>query len=139
MISASRSLVSKSVLGRSAARLFSTSVVNSQKAVSVTFTAEEQAAAVQNQSPNRTETWAPSQKPRSEALSGVRVLQKDLAAQPQPYAAINLIAQEPVVFLHSSSAVCDGGRGVQGHPKIFINLDKPGSHACQYCKSTVFP
>lgn len=36
-------------------------------------------------------------------------------------------------YLHDNAAVCDGGKGVQGHPKIFINLDKPGTHACQYC------
>lgn len=133
MLSATRSLAYRKA-SLTGARFFSTTLMHSQKAVSVTFTPEEQAAAVQKQSPNRAETWAPSQKPRSEALSGVRIVQRDLAAQPQPYAAIDLIAKQPVVFLHDSSAVCDGGRGVQGHPKIFINLDKPGTHACQYCK-----
>jgi hypothetical protein len=26
------------------------------------------------------------------------------------------------------------GGGSLGHPKIYINLDKPGPHACTYCK-----
>jgi hypothetical protein len=26
------------------------------------------------------------------------------------------------------------GGGPLGHPKIYINLDKPGPHACTYCK-----
>ncbi|KAJ1520139.1 hypothetical protein ONE63_004356 [Megalurothrips usitatus] len=28
---------------------------------------------------------------------------------------------------------CDGGGGPTGHPRVFINLDKPGNHACLYC------
>ncbi|EDW64241.1 NADH dehydrogenase [ubiquinone] iron-sulfur protein 6, mitochondrial [Drosophila virilis] len=28
---------------------------------------------------------------------------------------------------------CDGGNGPLGHPKVYINLDKPGNHACGYC------
>jgi NADH dehydrogenase (ubiquinone) Fe-S protein 6 len=88
------------------------------------------------QAPNREHTWAPSQKPRSDAQTGPRFEQRDLARQPRPYAAIDLIAKEPVRYQdHSNVAVCDGGRGAQGHPKIFINLDKPGAHACLYCKS----
>lgn len=87
------------------------------------------------QAPNRKDTWAPSQKPRSEALSGVRVIQRDLEMQPSPYAGIDLIAQKPIEYLggHDHIAVCDGGRGVQGHPKIYINLEKPGAHPCTYC------
>jgi NADH dehydrogenase (ubiquinone) Fe-S protein 6 len=86
------------------------------------------------QAPNRADTWAPSQRPRAEAQVGPRFEQRDLEVQPRPYAAIELIAKQPVRYLHSSSAVCDGGKGAQGHPKIFINLDKPGAHACLYCK-----
>lgn len=125
-----RSPVCKSSIVRASARLFSTT--RSTKALLPTD--ESQVAAVEKQSPNRVETWAKSQKPRSEALKGVRILQKNLENQPQPYAAINLIAKVPVIYLHENIAVCDGGRGVQGHPKIYINLDKPGAHPCQYCK-----
>ncbi|KAA8904522.1 hypothetical protein TRICI_005467 [Trichomonascus ciferrii] len=93
---------------------------------------------LKKQAPNREHTWAPSQKPRSDAQVGPRFEQRDLARQPRPYAAIELIAKEPVRYQdHSNVAVCDGGRGAQGHPKIFINLDKPGAHACLYCKSHI--
>ncbi|KAK7206437.1 ubiquinone oxidoreductase 20 kd subunit [Myxozyma melibiosi] len=85
------------------------------------------------QAPNRKETWAPSQRPRSEAMQGPRFAQHNLATQPQPYAAIDLIAQEPVRFIEENIAVCDGGRGVQGHPKVFINLDQDGPNTCTYC------
>ncbi|KAK9368639.1 hypothetical protein V1509DRAFT_622303 [Lipomyces kononenkoae] len=93
---------------------------------------EEQAAATM-QAPNREETWAVSQQPRSVAMTGPRFAQKNLAAQPRPYAAINLIAEEPIRFIDSNIAVCDGGRGVQGHPKVFINLDQDGPNTCTYC------
>ena len=134
MLSACRSLICKSTLGRlsyGSSRLFTTTFISQQSLVP---SPERQAAAIEKQAPNRSETWAKSQKPRSEALSGPRILQRNLEDQPQPYAAINLIAKEPVRYINSSVAVCDGGRGVQGHPKIFVNLDKPGTHACQYCK-----
>lgn len=85
------------------------------------------------QAPNRKEPWAPSQNPRSELMYGPRWEQRDPALQPAPLAAIELIKKEPVKYLHDSIAVCDGGRGAQGHPKIYINLDKPGTHACLYC------
>lgn len=89
---------------------------------------------LRKQAPNREHTWAPSQRPRDDAQSGPRFEQLDLARQPRPHAAIELIAREPVRYQdHSNIAVCDGGRGAQGHPKIYINLDKPGSHACLYC------
>ncbi|KAK9494463.1 hypothetical protein V1508DRAFT_395856 [Lipomyces doorenjongii] len=90
-------------------------------------------AALSMQAPNRQETWAMSQRPRSQAMTGPRFAQKNLAAQPRPYAAINLIAEEPVRFIDSNIAVCDGGRGVQGHPKVFINLDQDGPNTCTYC------
>ncbi|XP_050293637.1 probable NADH dehydrogenase [ubiquinone] iron-sulfur protein 6, mitochondrial [Anthonomus grandis grandis] len=28
---------------------------------------------------------------------------------------------------------CDGGSGPTGHPRVYINLDKPGNHTCGYC------
>ncbi|KAF5099699.1 hypothetical protein D0Z03_000960 [Geotrichum reessii] len=128
---AARSLANKSVarVASNSARFFS---VTSRTQYLVPSD-EQQAAAVQKQSPNRADTWAKSQKPRSEALQGVRTLQRNLEDQPQPYAAINLISQTPIIYLHENTAVCDGGKGVQGHPKIYINLDKPKAHACQYC------
>ena len=28
---------------------------------------------------------------------------------------------------------CNGGHPELGHPRVYINLDKPGTHACGYC------
>lgn len=133
---AARSLATKSIsrVAANSVRVFSTT----SRTQYLVPSDEQQAAAVQKQSPNRAETWAESQKPRSEALKGVRTLQRNLEQQPQPYAAIDLISKVPIIYLHDNTAVCDGGKGVQGHPKIFINLDKPKAHACLYCKSLFF-
>lgn len=90
------------------------------------------------QAPNRKEAWSPTQAPRADVLAKHphRFIQKDLAKQPQPYAAIDLIAKEPVRYLHEGNiAVCDGNKGstLQGHPKVFINLDAPKPATCGYC------
>jgi len=47
--------------------------------------------------------------------------------------AMEMIANEPIRLVHARKAVCDGGGGPLGHPKIFINLDAPGPRACGYC------
>lgn len=47
--------------------------------------------------------------------------------------AINLVAEEPVVVVKSNHTWCDGGRGALGHPKVYINLDKPEIMDCGYC------
>ncbi|GAU88035.1 hypothetical protein RvY_00806 [Ramazzottius varieornatus] len=47
--------------------------------------------------------------------------------------AIQLIAEVPPVAVQGSRTFCDGGGGPLGHPKVFINVDKPGNHACGYC------
>lgn len=95
---------------------------------------DARAAIINQQAPNRTTTWAPSQRPRSEAMTGPRFEQADLTLQPRPYAAIDLIAQQPVRYVSGHKAVCDGEKGPQqGHPRIYINVDKPGAHACLYC------
>lgn len=91
------------------------------------------AEAIATQAPNRTATWLQSQRPRSEAMTGPRFDGRDLTVQPAPYAAIDLIAQQPVREVDLNVAVCDGNTGIQGHPKIYINLDGPGAHACTYC------
>ncbi|KAK6333819.1 hypothetical protein TWF730_004002 [Orbilia blumenaviensis] len=86
-----------------------------------------------NQAPNRKLTWARSQQPRAEAMTGPRFEQTDLALQPRPMAAIELIHEEPVRFVHEHVVVCDGGGGPLGHPKIYINVDKPEVVPCGYC------
>merc|ERR1711942_55732 len=47
--------------------------------------------------------------------------------------AIDLIAEIPPIASETRVVSCDGGGGALGHPKVFINLDKPGNHACGYC------
>lgn len=88
--------------------------------------------------PNRDVTWSHSQEPRANVIARNphRFVQKDLSKQPRPYAAIELIAKEPVRYLaHDNIAVCDGNKGntLQGHPKVFINLDQPKPATCGYC------
>ncbi|KAI8365865.1 zinc-finger domain-containing protein [Choanephora cucurbitarum] len=85
------------------------------------------------QAANRTTTWSATQRPKSQALVGPRFEQIDLDTQPNPMAAIELIAEEPIRFVNKRIAHCDGGGGPLGHPKIYINLDKPGPHPCSYC------
>ncbi|KAI8140542.1 zinc-finger domain-containing protein [Fennellomyces sp. T-0311] len=94
--------------------------------------AKEVAPAV-TQSPNRATTWSRDQRPKHEAMKGPRFEQMNLETQPNSMAAIDLIAEEPVRFVNQRIASCDGGGGPLGHPKVYINLDKPGAHACGYC------
>ena len=47
--------------------------------------------------------------------------------------AINLVAEEPVVVVKSNHTWCDGGKGALGHPKVYINLDRPEIMDCGYC------
>ena len=36
-------------------------------------------------------------------------------------------------WVHDRKVACDGGGGPLGHPKIFINVDKPQICHCTYC------
>ncbi|KAF9231707.1 ubiquinone oxidoreductase 20 kd subunit [Melanogaster broomeanus] len=92
-------------------------------------------SSVAAQSPNYPTTWSTSQKPRPAAFSGARFEQTVLELQPQPLSAMELIANEPIRVVHGRKAVCDGGGGPLGHPKIFINLDHPGPRPCGYSPS----
>lgn len=47
--------------------------------------------------------------------------------------AIKLISEEPPIPCKERIVWCDGGDGPLGHPKVYINLDKPGCHTCGYC------
>uniref|UniRef100_A0A1B6C7M3 NADH dehydrogenase [ubiquinone] iron-sulfur protein 6, mitochondrial n=1 Tax=Clastoptera arizonana TaxID=38151 RepID=A0A1B6C7M3_9HEMI len=47
--------------------------------------------------------------------------------------AIDLIASVPPEAKKERVVWCDGGGGPTGHPKVYINLDKPGNHSCGYC------
>ncbi|KAL8991169.1 MAG: hypothetical protein Q9177_000344 [Variospora cf. flavescens] len=102
------------------------------------------------QAPNRSEPWSRSQMPRERGMSGprfeqtimeyqvrehrchfenllvkYRVFANHRAIQPQPQAAIELIHKQPVRWTKQRVVSCDGGGGVLGHPRIFINVDKP--------------
>ncbi|KAL2257766.1 hypothetical protein VTK26DRAFT_9205 [Humicola hyalothermophila] len=85
------------------------------------------------QAPNRADVWSRSQRPRSAAMTGPRFEQTDFDKQPRPYAAIELIHKQPVRWTHDRIVACDGGGGPMGHPKIFINTDKPEIATCGYC------
>ncbi|KAJ1311726.1 hypothetical protein OPQ81_010197 [Rhizoctonia solani] len=84
------------------------------------------------QAPNRDKPWSTSQRPRPGPEYGARFEQTDMSLQPSPLSAQALIEQEPIRIVQGRKAVCDGGGGPLGHPKIFINLDKPGPRACGY-------
>ncbi|XP_031830796.1 NADH dehydrogenase (ubiquinone) 13 kDa A subunit [Nomia melanderi] len=47
--------------------------------------------------------------------------------------AIKLIAEVPPKPAKDRIVACNGGGGPLGHPKVYINLDKPGDHTCGYC------
>ncbi|KAI0025031.1 zinc-finger domain-containing protein [Xylariomycetidae sp. FL0641] len=86
-----------------------------------------------SQAPNRKEIWSRSQIPRAKAMTGPRFEQTDFDLQPQPYAAIELIHRQPVRWTHDRVVACEGGGGPAGHPRIFINTDKPEIATCGYC------
>lgn len=46
---------------------------------------------------------------------------------------MELIHRQPVRWTHNKVVSCDGGGGPLGHPKIFINTDKPQITYCEYC------
>ncbi|CAF0916916.1 unnamed protein product [Didymodactylos carnosus] len=48
-----------------------------------------------------------------------------------PRFAIDLIADDPVVVCEARGVWSDSG-GPLGHPKVYINLDKPTVHSCGY-------
>jgi len=87
----------------------------------------------QMQAPNRATIWSRTQQPRDRAMTGPRFEQTIIELQPQPYAAIELIHKQPVRWTHNRVVACDGGGGPLGHPRIFINTDKPQICVCTYC------
>ncbi|RCI10008.1 hypothetical protein L249_8405 [Ophiocordyceps polyrhachis-furcata BCC 54312] len=85
------------------------------------------------QAPNRVDVWSRSQNPRSKAMTGPRFEQTDMSLQPQPMSAMEMIHKQPVRWTHDRVVACDGGGGPAGHPRIFINTDKPEIAVCNYC------
>ncbi|KAI0732412.1 ubiquinone oxidoreductase 20 kd subunit [Fomitopsis betulina] len=98
--------------------------------------------AVVQQAPNYPATWSTNQRSRPQGRSGPRFEQTHMDLQPNPLSAMQMIAEEPIRIVHGRKAVCDGGGGPLGHPKIFINLDQPGPRPCGYvtheCISLIF-
>ncbi|KAJ3790984.1 zinc-finger domain-containing protein [Lentinula aff. detonsa] len=88
---------------------------------------------VGTQAPNHASTWSTNQRTRPTAGSGPRFEQTAMQLQPNPLSAMAMIAEEPIRVVDGRKAVCDGGGGPLGHPKIYINLDQPGARACGYC------
>lgn len=86
------------------------------------------------QAPNRDATWSPSQVSREDVYhNNVRFVGVDLSKQPQPEAAIELTAKQPIHYVKSNVAVCNGTDHMTGHPKVYINLDKDMVAHCGYC------
>jgi len=85
------------------------------------------------QAPNYAEVWSTNQRTRPSAGSSPRFEQTAMELQPNPLSAMEMIANEPIRLVHGRKAVCDGGGGPLGHPKIYINLDQPGPRPCGYC------
>ena len=61
------------------------------------------------QAPNRATTWSESQRPRALAMTGPRFEQTNIAEQPAPYAAIELIHQQKVRWSKDRVVKCNGG------------------------------
>ncbi|KAG9522951.1 NADH-ubiquinone oxidoreductase, partial [Aureobasidium melanogenum] len=85
------------------------------------------------QAPNREGVWSRSQQAREKAMVGPRFEQMIMYDQPRPMAAIELIHKQPVRWVKERTVKCDGGGGPLGHPRIFINVDRPQICACTYC------
>jgi len=64
---------------------------------------------------------------------GVVVLVLTPRKQPQPLSAMEMVHKVPVQWTHSRVVACEGGGGPAGHPRIFINTDKPEIAVCNYC------
>jgi NADH dehydrogenase (ubiquinone) Fe-S protein 6 len=77
--------------------------------------------------------WSPSMQTKEEAIRGPRFEYAILSAQPMPKPAIDLVQEEPVFSTDKRTIYCDGGNGALGHPKVYINLDKPETAICGYC------
>ncbi|AAW46749.1 conserved hypothetical protein [Cryptococcus deneoformans JEC21] len=85
------------------------------------------------QSPNVPTTWSTNQNPKPHAYDNARFEQTAWEYQPNRPSAMGMVAEDPVRLVQGRKAACDGGGGALGHPKIFINLDKPGPKVCGYC------
>ncbi|KAJ3019397.1 UNVERIFIED_CONTAM: hypothetical protein HDU68_010672 [Siphonaria sp. JEL0065] len=68
------------------------------------------------QSLNREATWSKSQLEKAAATTGPRFEQTNMALQPNPVAAIDLIAAVPVTLVAGRKASCNGGEEFHVQP-----------------------
>ncbi|KIK70971.1 hypothetical protein GYMLUDRAFT_235364 [Collybiopsis luxurians FD-317 M1] len=129
-----RTLLSKSrlfkTLTRPASSSTSTPITSNHISTPTPAGPTPSAPVVGTQAPNYATTWSANQRTRPAAGSGPRFEQVAMELQPNPLSAMALIAEEPIRLVDGRKAVCDGGSGPLGHPKIYINLDQPGPRAC---------
>jgi len=52
---------------------------------------------------------------------------------PKPAPAQELVHRVPPRVVDALAVECDGGGGPLGHPKVFINLNRPTPQPCGYC------
>jgi uncharacterized Zn-finger protein len=72
--------------------------------------------------------------PKGLVFKDVRFEVMDLSKQPNPAAAIELIAQVPVKEVDTNIVACEGGGNLAtGHPKIYINLVSQAKFALVQC------
>jgi uncharacterized Zn-finger protein len=45
----------------------------------------------------------------------------------------DVIAEPEVIYVDGKTAVCDGGVGVLGHPRVYLAIDRSGEVECPYC------
>ncbi|KAF5390235.1 hypothetical protein D9757_002955 [Collybiopsis confluens] len=133
----SRTLLSKSMVFKSLTRAASsssssTNITSNHIATPVPAGPTPSAPVVGTQAPNYPTTWSANQRTRPAVGSGPRFEQVAMELQPHPLSAMALIAEEPIKLVDGRKAVCDGGGGPLGHPKIYINLDQPGPRPCGY-------
>ncbi|KAF9992315.1 hypothetical protein BGZ65_012389, partial [Modicella reniformis] len=107
-----------------AASVLSAAVRNiiTTRALSSSFVVAQNLRHDLKQASNREVTWSEHQLAKSVAFKGPRFENVDIEAQPQPQAAIELIAEEPIRLVETRRARCDGGGGSLGHPAVWINL-----------------
>jgi NADH dehydrogenase (ubiquinone) Fe-S protein 6 len=77
--------------------------------------------------------WTTSMRTKEGAFSSPAFEHVILETQPFPKPAIDLVHQEPVFKTDKRVIYCDGGHGALGHPRVYINLDKPENSVCGYC------
>lgn len=67
-----------------------------------------------------------------------RVMEDNTPLEPQEETRVattpmELISMVPPIEYDGRVAMCDGGSGPTGHPRVFINLDNGKANPCGYC------